>query len=198
MKHIKLFENFLNEWESKDVYDDKYSYSHAEGIGGMYNGFNYHQMQKLMFDTSQFFMTLVAIDKLSKEDHKYDGLADEGMALIDPMKEFADIVGDWKNRKGQTYASKSNHYKNIVFAMNQLKKEMSEHDRLVIKDIPTDIRVTFKSLVDIYEFFRDASLEKDFGDEEVTPEKLDLDKLDKLITKIIAFIDKLSKSDLNK
>ena len=200
MKHIKLFENFLNEWKNKDVYDDPYLYKHAETIHGIYNGFNYHQMQKFMFDVSQVMMTIVAIDKLAntKKSNRYTDLSVDGMKLMDELKELAEIVGAWENDCGESYASKSNHYKNMRITFNEIGKKMTKHDELVIKDIPSDLRVTFSSLVDILKFFRDADLEKNFGDDEVTPEKLDLKKLDEIIQHVRSFLEKLKKSDLNK
>ena len=193
-----LFEEFLNEWDSKDVYDEPYFYKHAEQINGIYNGFNYHQMQKLMSSSSQFLMTIAAVYNLAKTDSKYEKLAEEGKKLVDPLVNFLDIVAKWENKKGVAFSAKSNHYKNIPLTLKKFDQELSNHDKLVIKDIPTDIKINAKSLLDILEFFQDVDFEENFGDEEVTDKKLDLTKLEALITGIEKYVANLEKSDLNK
>ena len=201
---IKNFGEFLNEWDNAKVYDEPYYYIHAENIGGMYNGYNYHQMQRLMFSSSQFLMTIAAVNNLAKTKAKYKPLADQGMSLVAPIREFIDQVGSWVNRRGESYASKSNHYKNIERTLAKFKMDMSDHDRAVVSDIPKDLQIGMKWLIDILEFFRDSDMEKNFGDSTVSRKttvknvKLNLVKLNSLIDQIQKFIGELKKSDLNK
>ena len=190
---LKNFDDFIFEWENDKVYDTPYFYAHAKTINGIYNGFNYHQMQRIMFSTSQLLFLISALNKSS------NSLAKEGMDIVEPLMKFIEQIGSWENEKGIMYKDKSNHYKNIQSTMKQNfgHGELTQHDKAVLrpKDIKNYIDITIKWLIDMLEFFRDSDFESNFGtkNDKKNSKTLDLMKLNDLINKIEQFNTNLKK-----
>lgn len=179
-KTMKTEFSIKADWDPKVVYDDSFLYS----LGKNYNGYNYMTMRHLHFTGSQFIMTLAAINKLSKLDETYKMLAEKGNVIKDELYAILTETASWTNKNAyRTYGAESNHYKNIRFTLDRYDGQLSAHDKLVLRDIPKDIKYTMSKLVQFLTYIRDSEFES--GESNIK----DLPKLAGFIEDLIRYLE---------